>query len=84
MPNSVFFNFQSNDSLYKICLLLQQCPQKWIGEVDFNITIRIMSFLHIPELIDNALSYASYRADINNILSRPPADETAEKIRPYI
>lgn len=43
-----------------------------------------MSFLYIPELIDNALRYASYRADINNILSRPPADETAEKIRPYI
>jgi hypothetical protein len=43
-----------------------------------------MSFPYTPEFIDQALSYTTYRADINNMLSRPPADEAAEKMRPYI
>jgi hypothetical protein len=43
-----------------------------------------MSFPYTSEFIDQGLSYATYRSVINNMLSRPPADEAAEKMRPYI
>ena len=43
-----------------------------------------MSFPYTPELLKEALRYSSYRAGVNELLSRPPADEAAEKMRPYI
>jgi hypothetical protein len=43
-----------------------------------------MAFKYTPELITTALSYPDYRQQINDTLAVPPADASAEKMRPYL
>jgi len=43
-----------------------------------------MSFPYTTQFINSAFSYNSYRQQIADELARPPADESALKMRPYI
>ncbi|MGI4729877.1 MAG: hypothetical protein ACRYGB_14980, partial [Janthinobacterium lividum] len=43
-----------------------------------------MAFPYNQELLDSAFTYSAYRKFIDDLLSQPPADEAAEKMRPYI
>jgi hypothetical protein len=43
-----------------------------------------MSFTYTPQLIDNAYTYTAYRHAIDEMLSQPPINAAAEKVRPYI
>ena len=42
-----------------------------------------MAFQYTQELLDKALTYAAYHESIVDTLSKPPADEAAQKLRPY-
>ena len=42
-----------------------------------------MAFLFNNEFINKGLTYSAYRRQINETLALPPADEAAEKMRPY-
>ena len=43
-----------------------------------------MSYTYTRELIDNAMNYARYRADIEGRIAAPPAGEQADKMLPYM
>ena len=50
----------------------------------FAVKLITMAYTYTKELIDTALSYADYRNHIKETLALPPADATAERMRPHL
>jgi len=42
-----------------------------------------MAFPYNQELINNAFTYSAYRQHLNDEITQPPKDESAEKMRPF-